>query len=349
MKSMSDEKPSLAALLSSQAHVLHRTKRPYIEKRVVELAGQMYVLYRFPRREQCGRFERVLEQARAAGAILQPVVAGGASAEGAGYWLALACLPGELMAGRRFEPGILTALGKTAASLHSVSAVAPASLLKRELDATPYAMALADPGLGAAERKWIAASAERFYAIGRYQLHHGDLHGENILRMPDGRVALIDYELLSFEQSGLELAMILLRGYCRLPKNRQALLKTYLANLPRPDVWVWRKYAYDLLFAAALRLLWQRQRRLGVLKRQRVLLLVRKLFALSSSRRMDAHARLQAIDGLIMRASRACTVHALMVQIFPEVFARGTSRSANDALTEAFGLLRQRFAVSMRK
>lgn len=264
----SHSSPTLAQLLSSDAELLHRAKRPYIEKRVVQLDGQGYVLYRVPDKRRMARFEQAIKEAVVAGANLQEVLHGGCVSNSTGHWLIMRFVPGSPLLQRRPAQHSFASLGIALGRLHKQEASAAEPILYKRSEAIPYGDFLARHGLTREERHWAAQSAERMYRINRFQLAHGDLHAKNIIVDESHQVALIDYELLAFEPAGLELAMVLLRGYCRHPRNRRRLLGSYL-SVASPEVCeLWRDFAPDLLFAAALRLFAQRRLRQAILHRR---------------------------------------------------------------------------------
>jgi Ser/Thr protein kinase RdoA (MazF antagonist) len=260
--------PSLAQLLSSEAELLHKTRRPYIEKKVVQFEGQGYVLYRVPSKHRMLRFERVLKEAAAAGVGLQELLHGGRVSADKDYWLIMRFVPGNPLAQRRPSPHSFVSLGRALAKLHSQEATAAEPVLYKRSEDIPFRDFLSRHDLVSEERRWVALSAERMYRINRFQLAHGDLHAKNIMVNEAHQVALIDYELFAFEPAGLELAMVLLRSYCRHPRNRQRLLKSYFSVASSEVTALWRDFASDLLFAAALRLGAQRRLRKTILQRR---------------------------------------------------------------------------------
>lgn len=94
------------------------------------------------------------------------------------------------------------------------------------------------------------------------QLTHGDLYGSNIIEQDDHAIGLIDYELMTYDVSGIELAATLMRPFCRQGAQRRGLLQGYLAACPAALADIWQRHAADLVFTAATRLLAARQRRI---------------------------------------------------------------------------------------
>lgn len=284
--------PSLGQLLSAEVTLLHETRRSYMAKRVVKSEGKGYVLYCVPQRERMLRFETALRQAAAAGVRMQGLVHESHVADASGNWLALRFAHGEPLGRSRPGPRVYQSLGRMLARLHSQESDHAVSLLRGRTDATEYARVLDRVDLSGDERRWVGQSAERLYRIGRFQLAHGDLHRQNILVSPNEQISLIDYELFAFEPAGLELAMVLLREYCRRPENRQLLLNNYLATSREGIRELWQEFYADLLFAAALRLAAQRDARTRVLQRQLYLLSARKMFGILAGE--DAASLLEA-------------------------------------------------------
>jgi Ser/Thr protein kinase RdoA (MazF antagonist) len=260
--------PSLAQLLSSEAELLHSAKRPYIEKRVVKYGDQGYVLYRVPEKGRMLRFERTIKEAAAAGVSLQEVLHGGCVSDASGHWLIMRFVPGSPLRQHRPSAHSFAPLGIALGRLHKQEASAAEPILCKRSEPIPYGAFLARHPLTREERQWAAQSAERMYRVNRFQLAHGDLHAKNIMVDGSHHVALIDYELFSFEPAGLELAMVLLRGYCRNPRNRQTLLNGYFSVALAEVEALWRDCAADFLFAAALRLAAQRRLRKTILQRR---------------------------------------------------------------------------------
>jgi hypothetical protein len=309
--------PSLEHLLSSEAEVLHETRRPYVSKRIVESRGEGYVLYRAPSRDRMLRFAEVLRKATASGVSLQSLVHDCDVQHPAGHWLVLRFASGQALG--RPGPRAYRSLGRVLASLHGQESDRASSLLRKRVDPTPHERVLARTDLDKEERRWISQSSERLYRIERFQLTHGDLHRQNILINANQQVSLIDYELFAFEPAGLELAMVLLRPYSRHPRNRQLLLEGYLATCREGIGDLWHELCADLLFAGALRLAAQRSTRARILKRQSWLLTARKLLGRTArgestklreakQRLMDlANARMHAYDAMAISIARcAC-------------------------------------------
>lgn len=257
---------TLPDLLSRRATVLHRTRRSYFEKRIVEFSGQQYVLYRFPSRAVARRFAGILAQASEAGAALQRIVARparGLAGLRHGRWLALSFVAGAQINGQSTEPVIFSSLGKTLAILHRQAAVRRVALLYAPpLDVGfDVARQHAHPG-----KRWLAESSKRLADLRAFRLVHSDLYAKNIIVTPENESVLIDYELFAYDLPGIELAMLLLRHICRLEAKRQVLLEAYLAHCDTETRELWETHWQDFLVAAALRISAHRDRRRNILQ-----------------------------------------------------------------------------------
>lgn len=264
---MDSPPPDLRDLLGRQARILHTKRRLHIQKRIVEFDGRKYVLHRFLRKATRDRFEATVRRLHEAGVLAQSVCTGTSSLQEAarfrGHWVALSFLPGKPLA-RKAPPKVLAALGRTMAGLNTIEGDAPGALFERRQPVLPHENHLAEHGqaLSADERRWIEDSLARMRRLPGNQLIHGDLYGGNIIAQEDQSVGLIDYELMTYDVSGIELAATLLRPFCRRTAQRQGLLKAYLAACPEALRSVWETHAPDLIFTATARLLSLRRRRL---------------------------------------------------------------------------------------
>jgi len=256
--------PTIQQLLSRKARVIHSTRRSYILKRIVEFTGQRHVLYRFQNRDSADRFAETLAAASANGALLQNPVAGPPGWIGTlihGHWLALSFADGDPIRAKSDDP-VFKSLGESLAGLHHVSSPQRESLLYMPKLLTPRAE------LGTAGTAWLAESRARLEAIRDFRLTHGDLFAGNIIVTPDGSVVLIDYELFAFDLAGVELAMVLLRDYCRRGSAAASLLDGYLSRCDDATRQLWREYWRDFLVAGAFRLAAHRERRGRTLARR---------------------------------------------------------------------------------
>lgn len=280
---MNSAHPSISELLAGHAHVLHTKWRLNLQKRIVELNGQKYVLYRFRFRKSMDRFADALQRLKQAGIRVQSVCARSSSIGERlrhGNWLALSYLPGRPLE-KRPEPQSLAALGQVMATLNTIEGPAQHALFHGRHPQLPHsAYIAAETGLSEAQRAWIDNSLERLRQVSGTQLTHGDLFGDNILVSADHSIGLIDYELLAYDISGIELAATLLRPFCRKRYRRRALLDAYLAACPAKLKQSWDEYGRDFVFAAAARLAMARRDRIRHIARQERLLNVRRLLPL---------------------------------------------------------------------
>lgn len=269
--------PTVAQLMGDDVTVIHRTKRPYFEKRLVEREGERYVMYRFAQRAQMELLAATLTAARSAGAVLQSVQSMTNVREEAqlGNWLTLSCLPGHLMTRDRFTSNAAASLGQTLARLHSLRGERWHSLFRRHKPGLPYYRFLQKVPLNSSESRWAEDSERKIRRIHGFNLAHGDLHSKNMLVGPDDKVALIDYELFAYEPLGLELATALLQPFCRSEKHRSYFLEAYLAASNAELRSVWADHAHALLFGAAIRSYDMRMRRIRFLKLRNRLLSAR--------------------------------------------------------------------------
>lgn len=256
--------PAIATLLSPQARITHQRKRLMMSKSIVELEGEQYVLHRFRRHATFERFLKLMRQVSEAGATVQRIAAVTATADQQrqhGYYVALDYVPGTPF-GPKPTATTLASFAQNLARLHSVEGPdneAPFAAARPKLPHKAYLRA--NPDLSIDERNWIRASLVRLKSIRANNLTHGDLYAANIILGSDGRVSLIDYELMAFERAGVELGIALLRSFCRHADGRRLLLETYLKHCSATVAQAWQTHWADFLFAAAARLALQRKRR----------------------------------------------------------------------------------------
>jgi Ser/Thr protein kinase RdoA (MazF antagonist) len=264
---MDSRTPDLRDLLGKRVRIVHTKRRLSIQKRIVEFEQQTYVLHFFLRKSTKDRFEAAVRKLQATGISAQHVCTGTASRRDAlrvgGHWLALSFLPGTPLS-RKAHPKALTALGQTLAKLNSIEGAAAGALFERRQPVLPHEAYLAQMGQAHTpeERRWIEESLARMRRFPANQLTHGDLYGSNIIEQDDHSIGLIDYELMTYDVSGIELAATLMRPFCRQGAQRRSLLEGYLAACPATLRDVWQNHAQDLIFSAATRLLAARQRRI---------------------------------------------------------------------------------------
>ncbi|QRM55320.1 phosphotransferase [Sinorhizobium sp. BG8] len=295
---MSDNAPTtyvvdIRDLLSPDVRIVHSTRRPYFEKRIVEHNGT-YVLYRFHDREQMELLERTIDRIAGSGARVQAVQGRISTTSGDdkrfGNWIALAYLPGEKIGGRSASPASVISLADNLARLHSVEGPAYHALFQSAEPRLPHQDFLKDNGdLPPEAQRWIEESAARFEIISATQLTHGDLYASNILVGEDQSVALIDYELLAHEPFGIELAIALLRPFCLSEKNRKLLLRTYLRTCPVELRRSWKRHGRDFVFAAAARLALSRTRRFRNLRIQNFIVGAKSRLSPSAKTRSALH------------------------------------------------------------
>lgn len=254
----------LSDLLSRQARILHTTRRPYFEKRIVEFGGEKYVLYRFLRPALARKFAEILQEAQAAGASLQKVLAHPGTEPEHPCWLALSFEKGEPIHWESDAPAIFTDLGKTLAILHRQASSTPGPLLHTlpELDRK-----LDDALQTEAVSQWLEASQNRLAALEDFRLNHGDIYAKNIIVTPEDQSVLIDYELFHYGLPGIELAAVLLHHFCRWEEKRKLILEGYLSHCDEQTRHLWHTHWRDFLVAAALQIAAQRDRRIKLQKR----------------------------------------------------------------------------------
>ena len=264
---MDSHSPDLGDLLGRQARILHAKRRLHIQKRIVEFEQEKYVLHRFLWKKTRDRFEATVRRLHEAGITAQHVCTGTSSLPQAlrcrGHWLALSFLPGTPLP-HKAHPDALAALGRTLAKLNALEGAGPGALFERRLPFLPHEAYLSRPphALAPDERRWIEESLTRMRQLPGNQLTHGDLYGSNIIEQDDHSVGLIDYELMTYDISGIELAATLIRPFCRRSAQRRSLLRAYLAACPAELRDIWQTHASDMIFTAAARLLATRQQRL---------------------------------------------------------------------------------------
>ncbi|MBB3977897.1 hypothetical protein GGQ64_003111 [Rhizobium azooxidifex] len=302
---MKSAHPSISELLGGHADVLHRKWRFHLQKRIVKLNGRTYVLYRFRFRHAMARFEEALSRLERAGLSVQTICARTSSLGERlryGNWLALSYLPGQPLE-RRPDEQSLTSLGQTMARLNSLDGEPRRALFQRRHPTLPHEDYLAAEGsLTDAQRDWIRASLARLEMLAATQLTHGDLHSANIIVDADRSVGLIDYELLAYDLSGIELAATLLRPFCRNERTRRALLRAYMTSCPPELRQAWRENSRDFIFAAAARLALSRQDRVSHIERRERFLSLRRL--LPFGRDKASHDRVRESHRKIVRAAQ---------------------------------------------
>ena len=264
---MDSRTPDLRDLLSKRVRILHTKRRLSIQKRIVVFEEQTYVLHFFLRKSTKDRFETAVRKLQDAGISAQHVCAGTRSRREAlragGHWLALSFLPGTPLT-RKAHPQALAALGGTLAKLNAIEGAASGALFERRRPVLPHEAYLSREAQTHTqeERRWIEESLARMRRLPANQLTHGDLYGSNIIEQDDHAIGLIDYELMTYDVSGIELAATLMRPFCRQGAQRRSLLQGYLAACPAALADIWQRHAADLVFTAATRLLAARQRRI---------------------------------------------------------------------------------------
>lgn len=296
----------MAELLSPKAEILHTKRRFNLQKRIVRLNGETFVMYRFRRKGMQERFVAILREIAAAGVSIQPVEAR-TSTIGEymrfGYWITLGHVPGVQMG--KPTPGSIASLARNLVRLHSLEGPPGKALFQGKNPKLPHrAYRDDDQTLSADQKQWIEQSHVRLQRISRTQLTHGDLFSGNIIRGPDETVSLIDYELLSYDASGIELASALIRHFSRQEKNRRLLLETYLENCSPELRAIWQEHAPDFIFAAAARLALSRKKRArNVLVKDRLDQLQCRLVPLAHSKQTSSRRHQQNL--VIIETARA--------------------------------------------
>lgn len=277
---MGDSVLRLDRLLSSEAQVIHRTRRRLFEKRIVTLGERTHVLYRLPLPWQARRLAHLLREAQARGVAMQRVECVAARwldlARYGGCWLVAGYEAGETLKIARFDDALVDSLAASLARLHSISARGHGPLLRlgarvRSLMnavegdvhlALAQCEALA-PQEQEAMRTWLGGRGERVWCREGFDLTHGDLLAKNILIRADGAgVCLIDYELAAFDRAGFEVAAALIRFFHgRNTRYRARFLERYLAECSATVREDWQAHAPYFLVAAALRMARSRERR----------------------------------------------------------------------------------------
>jgi Ser/Thr protein kinase RdoA (MazF antagonist) len=287
------------ALFSPQAQITHQRSRLMMKKYIVELQGERYVIHRFRRQATFDSFIQLMEKASGAGASIQRIAAATRTAEEQrkhGYCVALTYVPGSPF-DERPPAAHLASFAQNLARLHSVEGPDNQALFAAAQPKLPHNVFVKrNPDLSDAERQWIAGSLERLSSIRANNLTHGDLYAANIIADADGRVSLIDYELMAYEQAGIELAVALLRSFCRHEGHRRLVLETYLSNCSPAVAQAWQTHSVDFLFAAAARLAVMRRRRFLRLSFANYLLKLRRLLPGSTkaviTQRIDKNEKL---------------------------------------------------------
>ncbi|HVK90084.1 MAG TPA: phosphotransferase [Mycoplana sp.] len=301
---MTTRHPSISDLLARDAVVVHSKWRFRMQKRIVELNGRTYVLYRFRRKRTKARFEDTIRRLEQAGIAIQSICAR-TSTFGEylrhGHWVALSYLPGEPIAKRVNRAGLVS-LGRTIARLNAIEGPPQQALFGAKRPVLPHETYLArDTQLTESQRRWIRKSHARLQGLAGAQLTHGDLFSGNIIQNDDNSVSLIDYELLAHDLAGIELAATLLRPFCRTDKRRRILLAAYLAACSPKLRQAWDVYGRDFLFAAAARLALARQDRVRHVTRLNRILAARRLL---SRRGEELTGRYEANLAVIRSAQR---------------------------------------------
>lgn len=303
---MKSANPSIGELLAGHVDVVHTKWRFSLQKRIVELNGSRYVLYRFRSKTMMRRFEDALALLSAAGVPVQSVCARTSTVGGYlrhGHWLALSYLPGHPL-GKNPGQRLMTELGKTMAKVNGIAGPQRQSLFSRRRPELPHRAYLEmATGLDDRQREWISASLARLERLQGAQLTHGDLFVDNIIVMPDKSIGLIDYELMAYDLSGIELAGTLLRSFCRKNHTRRALLRAYMAACPPKLKAAWTQYCRDFVFAAAARLVLARQERLRHIARKQRFLSLRSALPFGPTTAEVARQR-KAYQGIIRSAKK---------------------------------------------
>ncbi|MFD1326982.1 phosphotransferase enzyme family protein [Mycoplana ramosa] len=297
---MINRHPSISELLAGQADVLHSKWRFNIRKRIVELNQQKYVLYRFRTKRTMEHFEQTIHRLAGAGIAVQSVCARTSSFGQYlrhGHWLALSYLPGRPLPNNPNRDGLIS-LGQTLAKLYSLEGPPQRALFERRQPKLPHeAYLAAETQLSDKHRTWIRESMDRLRRLPATQLTHGDLFGNNIIQNDDQSIGLIDYELLAYDLSGIELAATLLRPFCRRGQKRRILMRAYLTSCSPQLRQVWRQCGRDLVFAAAARLALARQDRVRHVTRKNRLLKIGQLLPHrpvreAATRQLEANVRI---------------------------------------------------------
>jgi Ser/Thr protein kinase RdoA (MazF antagonist) len=267
---VADVNLSLSDLLSRRAVVIQTTRRAAFEKRIVELNGTKYVLYRFPSRKTARRFERILSD-EASSAGLQRIAVCGQSPWPGWFrrcWVALHYEDGEQIHSKTSDEAIFSSLGQVLGRLHRQSNPEQSYLLLPPWHENSETLLALRQTCSPEQAQWLAESQQRLNQITEFRLTHGDLHPKNIIVTPSAHAMLIDYEFLAYDLAGIELGGLLLRPFCRTEKKRQAILKAYLANCDEITRSQWEIYWRDFLVTAALRISAQRDRRHQIYRRR---------------------------------------------------------------------------------
>ena len=303
---MDSHSPDLSDLLGKRVRILHTKRRLSIQKRIVVFEQQTYVLHFFVLKSTKDRFEDAVQRLQDAGISAQHVCTGTSSWRDAlragGHWLALSFLPGKPLS-QKAHPKALASLGRTLAKLNAIEGAATGALFERRRPVLPHEAYLSQLGAmhSPEERRWIEGSLARMQRLPATQLTHGDLYGSNIIEQENHSIGLIDYELMTYDVAGIELAATLMRPFCRQMAQRHSLLEGYLDTCSDELRDIWQTHALDLVFTAAARLLAGRQQRI------RHLMIRDRLFALGDavplpSLRRRLNSRREAIAKNIVSA-----------------------------------------------
>lgn len=256
-------------LPSDAAKIKYSSMRPQSGKLIVDLDGTLFVLYRFENVNQLNRLERVLRKAADAGVNLQGLVSRSFTSSeyrDHGFWLALSFLPGEIMVTETPLPVNLASLGRNLARLHSIKGPRWCSLLQKKHPQLPHEIFLKKKSMQEDRRRWVLESHARLKGLRSFQLTHGDLFGTNVLLLQDGSVALIDYEMLAYEPAGMELALALLRPFCKERESRRLIFDAYMKDCTDEVAVNWEIHGRDFIFSTAARLARTRVKRIHKLK-----------------------------------------------------------------------------------
>lgn len=69
---------------------------------------------------------------------------------------------------------------------------------------------------------------------GRFVLTHGDLHGENIVQKPNGKLVLVDWETVHFNNPAYDIAYLWLKGFLK-PDWQKKFLKYFFNLYPEAE------------------------------------------------------------------------------------------------------------------
>lgn len=264
--------PTLALLLSPVAEIVHVTKRRGFEKRLVRYDDQSYVMYRFSSLERAVRLAEVLEASADAGAAVQAVMAQSATPDECrrfGAWVALSWVPGVPL-GLRPSDASLVSLARNLARLHSLQGPRVGFLFQGGVPELPHRAFVKTARVSGEPARRLEQGMARLQGLRGAQLTHGDLYGKNVIVTHDDSIALVDFDLMAYDLCGIELAMAMLRPFCRDAMQRQLFLHSYLDQCSAEVRESWDAHAHDFILAGAARLTIQRERRVRNLVRKRM-------------------------------------------------------------------------------